>query len=127
MKGDPYRTLVAGKVDQTPHPFGGNPVRVNPRPPTLEFWRKGPKGDPLLRRLQSWAEGDSSTAGAKATGAAIEFATATGAWDTATHWGIFDASSGGNLLWWGSLDTGVAAVTGSVLKFLTGEIDLTLT
>ena len=44
-----------------------------------------------------------------------------------THWGIFDASTAGNLLWWGALDAGVAAVNGSVLKFLTGELDLTLT
>jgi hypothetical protein len=68
-----------------------------------------------------------ATAGAKANGAAITFPTATGAWDTATHWGIFDALTSGNLLWWGSLDSGVAAVDGSVLKFLTGEIDVTLT
>jgi hypothetical protein len=68
-----------------------------------------------------------ASAGAKSNGAAFTFATATAAWSSATHWGIFDALTAGNLLWWGSCTTPVAAVEGSVLKFLTGEIDLTLT
>ena len=41
----------------------------------------------------------SGTSPTQATnGAAVEFATATGAWGTVTHCGVFDASSSGNLL-----------------------------
>jgi hypothetical protein len=69
----------------------------------------------------NWPNASSSI---KTTGAAFTFTTATGAWDTATHWGIFDASTSGNLLFWGSLDTSRTAENGSVLKFLTGEIDI---
>ena len=39
-----------------------------------------------------------SAAGAKANAAAISFATATAAWGTITHIGVFDALTAGNLL-----------------------------
>lgn len=39
-----------------------------------------------------------ATAGQKKNGSVITFPTASGTWGTVTHVGIFDASSGGNLL-----------------------------
>jgi hypothetical protein len=39
----------------------------------------------------------------KSNGTAIAFAAPTANWGTVTHFGIFDASTSGNLLYWGAL------------------------
>ena len=59
-------------------------------------------------------------------GAAVEFVTATGAWGTVTHVGIYDASSSGNLLCWAALTTPKAVTSGDVFRFNAGELDVTL-
>lgn len=53
---------------------------------------------------------------------AITFPTATGSWGTVTHFGIFDASSGGNLLRYGTLTTSRAVGTGEVISFAAGAL-----
>lgn len=45
----------------------------------------------------------SGTGGQTSNTAAITFPTPTANWGTITHFGIYDASSGGNLLFWGAL------------------------
>ena len=45
----------------------------------------------------------------------VEFPKCTGAWGTLTHWGIMDASTGGNMLAHGSLTSSLSAVTGMTL------------
>lgn len=50
----------------------------------------------------------------------IEFGPATGSWGTITHFGLRDASSGGNLLIWGALTTPTAVTTGQLFSFLAG-------
>lgn len=67
-----------------------------------------------------------ASSGVKQNGAAITFSAASGNWGTCTHWGIFDSSTSGNLLWWGALGTSVAPVTGSVVKFGANQISLTI-
>jgi hypothetical protein len=57
---------------------------------------------------------------------AITFPTATGNWGTVTHFGIFDASTSGNLLVWGALAVSKVVNTGDTASFATGELDLTL-
>lgn len=47
----------------------------------------------------------SGTGGVTSNNGAITFATPTGNWGTVAHWGVFDASTGGNLLFHGSLTT----------------------
>lgn len=47
--------------------------------------------------------GASSTNGLTDNASAITFPTPSGNWGTVTHFGIFDASSAGNLLFWGAL------------------------
>lgn len=44
----------------------------------------------------------------------ITFGAPTGDWGTITHWGILDASTGGNLLLAGSLTTPVSVVNGGL-------------
>lgn len=60
------------------------------------------------------------------TSAAVEFAAATGSWGTITHIGIFDASTGGNLIAHSALSASKAIDTGDVLRFPAGDIDITL-
>lgn len=52
----------------------------------------------------NWTAPD-STGGLTANASAITFPSPTGNWGTITHFGIFDATSAGNLLFWGALTT----------------------
>lgn len=45
----------------------------------------------------------SGTGGTTSNNASITFPAPTANWGTVTHWGLYDASSGGNLLMYGSL------------------------
>jgi len=68
-----------------------------------------------------------SVSGATATtSAAVEFSAATGSWGTISHIGIFDASSGGNLIAHSALTASKAIASGDVFRIPTGDIDITL-
>ena len=58
--------------------------------------------------------------------AACEFDQATGSWGTITHFGIFDASSAGNLLYHGALTASKTIASGDVFKFATSSVTVTL-
>jgi hypothetical protein len=58
--------------------------------------------------------------------AAIEFPTASGSWGTVTHAAIFDASTSGNMIAYASLTASKIIDTGDVLRFPSGELDVTL-
>ena len=58
--------------------------------------------------------------------AAITFTTATASWGTVTHFGIFDASTAGNLLIWAALGTSQAVGSDNTASFAIGELDITL-
>ena len=59
-------------------------------------------------------------------GAAVEFVTATGAWGTVTHVGVFDAASSGNLMAWAALTASKTVASGAVFRFDAGDLDITL-
>ena len=59
--------------------------------------------------------------------AAIEFTAATGSWGTVTHVGIWDALSGGNLLFYGTLDASKAVENGDTFTIAAGALDLAVT
>ena len=59
--------------------------------------------------------------------AAEEFATATGAWGTITHVGVFDAATSGNLMAYGTLSASKVVATGDVFRIPAGDLDITLT
>ena len=67
--------------------------------------------------------GDPSTA---TNPSAIEFPTATANWGTITHVGIFDASTGGNLLAYAALTTARTVNSGDVFRFPASELTFTL-
>jgi len=58
--------------------------------------------------------------------AAIEWPVATAAYGTVTDVGVFDASSGGNLIAYAALTTSKAIDTGDVFRLPSGDLDVTL-
>ena len=58
--------------------------------------------------------------------AAIEFPTATASYGTVSHVGVFDASTGGNLIAHAALTTSKAIDTGDVFRVPAGDLDITL-
>ena len=59
-------------------------------------------------------------------GSAVEFVTATGAWGTVTHVGVFDAATSGNLMAWAALTASKTVASGYVFRFDAGDLDITL-
>lgn len=57
---------------------------------------------------------------------ALTFPEATANWGTITHVGIFDAVTGGNLLFWGALAASKIINTGNTFEFPAGSLDITL-
>ncbi len=64
--------------------------------------------------------------GASSTSADVTFPQATANWGTVTHFGVFDASSAGNLLYHGALTTSKTIETGDVFKISSGNLTVTL-
>lgn len=58
--------------------------------------------------------------------AAIEWPVATSAYGTVTDVGVFDASTGGNLIAYAALTTSKAIDTGDVFRLPAGDLDVTL-
>ena len=58
--------------------------------------------------------------------AALEYATATAAYGTVSHVGVFDAATGGNLIAYAALATSKAIATGDVFRIPAGDLDITL-
>lgn len=57
----------------------------------------------------------------------VDFPEATADWGTITHFGIFDASTAGNLLAWAALTTSRSILTGDTLRAKAGDVTVTLT
>lgn len=82
-----------------------------------------PSGNAYARvQMNSWSAASSR---ANANAGTVTFPTATGSWGTITHYAIFDASTGGNMLGYGTLTTANAVVNGNIVVFAIGEIDVT--
>jgi hypothetical protein len=79
-------------------------------------------GNNYARVVASFGAAASGTA---SNDAAIEFAAATGSWGSISHFGIFDASSSGNLLIHGAFTTAKTIASGDILKIPTGDLDVT--
>jgi len=65
--------------------------------------------------------------GSKSNGSDLTFPEATAAWGTITYFAIFDAASGGNMLLYGALSSSKVVDIGDTLKFVTGDLTITLT
>lgn len=58
---------------------------------------------------------------------AITFATATAGWGTITHFALYDASTVGNFLAFGTLTTAKTVANGDTLSFADGELKVSVT
>jgi hypothetical protein len=67
------------------------------------------------------------TGGQSANGADIVYPTPSANWGTVTHFGLYDAASGGNLLLWAALTASKVINNGDAApKFLAGALTVTL-
>jgi hypothetical protein len=66
-----------------------------------------------------------AASGTASNSAAVEFNAATGSWGTVSHFGLFDASTAGNLLIHGALTASKVIETGDILKIAIGDMDIT--
>lgn len=67
----------------------------------------------------------SGTGGQTSNNVALTFPTPTAGWGTVTHFGIYDASSGGNLLFWGSLTISKTVNQADTVTFPAASLSIT--
>jgi hypothetical protein len=83
-------------------------------------------GGSYARKSTAGSDWTAAAAGSTSNAAIITFVTPTGSWGTATHFGLFDASTAGNLLAWAVLTTSQAIGTGNTVTFAIGALVITL-
>lgn len=67
----------------------------------------------------------SGTGGQTSNNSAITFPTPSGTWGTVTHFGIYDATSGGNLLFWGALTISKTINQSDTVTFPAASLSIT--
>lgn len=67
----------------------------------------------------------SGTGGATSNNGAISFPTPSATWGTVTHFGIYDASTGGNLLFWGALTISKTINQADTVTFPAASLSIT--
>ena len=85
-----------------------------------------PSGNGYARVATDAADWNAASGGATSNAADISFPTATGSWGEISHFAIFDAASGGNMLAHGDLDSPQTISTDQIARFAAGELDITL-
>ena len=85
-----------------------------------------PSGNGYARVSTAAADWNSAAGGSLDNANAIEFPQATGNWGTVTHFALFDASAGGNVLAHGSLTQSKSIANGDTARFAVGDLDVSL-
>lgn len=80
----------------------------------------------VTNNATNWPAASGTTPTQKANGTAITFPTATGAWGTVTAAGVYDAPSGGNLLFWADLGTSKTIASSDTATIAVGQLSLGL-
>lgn len=65
---------------------------------------------------------DAAAAGVTQNVLLIQFDTPSGSWGTVSHWGLFDALTTGNMLYWSAFDTARAITTSDDVEIPIGAI-----
>ena len=68
----------------------------------------------------------SVTGNAATNTAGVEFPAATANWGTVSHLAVYDASTGGNMIFHSALTTAKTITDGDVFRIPTGDLDFTL-
>jgi hypothetical protein len=95
---------------------GGAYARINLAPTATNWASTGGAGTTTNPSV--------GTSGTTSNNVAITFPTATASWGTVTHVGIFDAVTGGNLLWWGPLTASQVVGIGGTFSFAISQISI---
>ena len=69
---------------------------------------------------------DTAAGGASENTGAATFATPSGSWGLVTHIAICDATSAGNMLWWGTATPNQTPDSGDTVQYADGALDITL-
>lgn len=93
---------------------GGSYARVNLAPTATNWASTG--------GATTTTNPSAGTSGTTSNNVAIAFPTATADWGTATHVGIFDAATAGNLLFWGPLTTSQVISSGGTYSFAISQL-----
>lgn len=67
-----------------------------------------------------------ASGGTTSNSSTVTFPTASSNWGTLTHAGIYDASTVGNLLWWGPLTVSKIVNTGDTFQVNAGALSISL-
>ena len=83
-------------------------------------------GSYAREQLSGTGDWDAPSNGATANTADLTFTQATASWGEVTHVAIHDASSAGNLLFYGALSVSKTVDNGDTFKFNAGDLDVSL-
>lgn len=108
----PPATLYLALSTTTPTDAGGNFTE--------------PSGNNYSRVAAVAANFSAAAAGSKTNTAVLDFPQASGSWGTLTYFGIYDASTSGNLIMTGVLSASVAIASGDIARFAASSIVVTL-
>lgn len=85
-----------------------------------------PSGSGYARVTTAGADWAAASGGANTNANTLAFPQATGDWGVMTHFAIYDAASGGNMLAWGALTASKTVENKDILRFEAGDLDMTL-
>ncbi len=85
-----------------------------------------PIGNAYSRVQTSASDWNQASGGSVVNSEDITFPQASGSWGTITHFALFDAASGGNLLAYGALSTPIVISEFDAVQFKTGDIEVGL-
>mgnify|MGYP001570248238 CR=1 FL=1 len=85
-----------------------------------------PVGNGYARVSTSGASWSVAALGAVSNSAEIVSPEATGAWGMITHFALMDAATAGNVIAYGTLVVSKQVTSGDTLKFIAGDLDVTL-
>ncbi len=85
-----------------------------------------PNGNSYARAATAGADWNVASGGMLDNANDITFPEASGNWGTITHFALFDAASGGNMLAHGSLSVSKSIDSGDTAKFAAGDLDVSL-
>ncbi len=85
-----------------------------------------PSGNSYARAQTAPSDWNAASGGSLDNAGDITFPAATGSWGTITHFALFDAATGGNLLAYGQLNQSKSIVASDIVQFSSGDLDISL-
>ncbi|TKJ39381.1 MAG: hypothetical protein CEE38_01175 [Planctomycetes bacterium B3_Pla] len=85
-----------------------------------------PNGNGYTRAQTSASDWNAASGGSLDNANDITFAQATGNWGTISHFALFDAATGGNMLAHGALSQSNAIGSSDIARFQAGDLDVSL-